>query len=80
VESKRLQRLYDRVRDNRKNCSFEDIRRLLLAVGFTQRNASGSHSTFKCGPLTITVPRRRPVREVYVDEALTLVDQVLREH
>ena len=43
VDSKRVQRLYDQVHRTRKNCSFEDLERLLLAVGFTERRTKGSH-------------------------------------
>lgn len=72
--SKRLQRLYDRVNDNRKDCSFEDIERLLIALGFVARTSSGSHVFFKRGSLAISVPKRKPVKEIYVDQVLGLVE------
>jgi len=79
VESKRVQRHLDRVLATRKNCSFEDIEALLLAVGFVVRKTSGSHVIFKKGTLTISVPRRKPVKETYVEQVLDLVEQALRE-
>jgi antitoxin HicB len=78
VESKRVQRHLDRVLATRKNCSFDDIEALLLAVGFVARKTSGSHVIFKNGPHTISVPRRRPVKETYVEQTLELVNHVLR--
>ncbi len=79
VDSKRIQRLQEQVERNRKNCSYDDLEALLVAVGFTVRRASGSHRIFKKGSVTISVPERRPVREVYVEHALNLVEQALRE-
>lgn len=78
VDSKRVQRLQDRVIATSKNCSYDDLEALLLAVGFTVRKASGSHRIFKCGTHTLTVPERKPVKAVYVEHALAIVDEVLR--
>lgn len=76
AESKRIQRLYEQVLRTRKNCAFEDIERLLLALGFTERKAKGSHRIFKLGNLAISVPQRRPVKENYVDLVLALVQEL----
>jgi len=37
IETKRLQRLFDRVWATRKNCDFTDVRRLPIAIGFQER-------------------------------------------
>ncbi len=73
LDSKRIERLYDQVVASRKHCAFEDLERLLLACGFTVRSTGGSHHVFKNGGLAITVPKRKPVKEVYVSEALALL-------
>jgi predicted RNA binding protein YcfA (HicA-like mRNA interferase family) len=70
---KRLQRLFDQVVKNRKNCRYEDLERLLLAAGFTLRRARGSHIIFKHGSKILSVPKRRPVREHYVDEVISMI-------
>jgi len=70
---KRLQRLYDQVAKNRKNCRYEDLERLLLAAGFTLRKAGGSHMIFKRGSSILSVPKRKPVKEHYVNEALSTI-------
>jgi len=66
----------DAVVRNRKNCPFEDLERLLRAVGFVVRKPGGSHAIFKRGGVTISIPMRRPVREHYVDEVLTLLNSL----
>jgi len=79
IESKRIERLYEQVVKTRKNCAFEDLERLLLALGFVERKAGGSHHIFKLGEKTISVPKRRPVKEHYVDEVLRLTMDILRD-
>jgi predicted RNA binding protein YcfA (HicA-like mRNA interferase family) len=74
IESKRVRRLYQQVQRTRKNCAFEDLEALLLAVGFIERKTSGSHVFFKKGSLAISVPKRKPVKENYVEKALELVE------
>jgi hypothetical protein len=71
---------HDQVAGNRKNCSYEDLERLLETVGFVKRmpRSGSSHVTFKRGPATLTVPRRKPLKEHYVDEALRLIDEGTR--
>ena len=70
---KQLQRLYDQVTKNRKNCLYEDLERLLLAAGFTLRKTGGSHMIFKRGSSILNVPKRKPVKEHYVNEALSTI-------
>lgn len=72
---KRLRRLYDQVAKNRKNCRYEDLERLLLGAGFTLRKTGGSHMIFKRGADILSVPKRKPVKEHYVDEALSMISE-----
>jgi predicted RNA binding protein YcfA (HicA-like mRNA interferase family) len=76
AESKLVQRLYEQVVRTRKNCAFEDIERLLLAAGFTERRGKGSHRIFKLGTITISIPERRPVKENYVEHVLALLQEI----
>jgi predicted RNA binding protein YcfA (HicA-like mRNA interferase family) len=75
-DGKRLRRLYEQVIRNRKNCGFDDLERLLLAVGFTERRASGSHRTFKLGAIVLTVPERKPIKENYVDQVIAIMQEL----
>jgi len=82
VRNSRQERLYAQVSGNRKNCSFDDLARLLEAYGFeSRRKRSGtSHVTFKRpGRNPITVPRARPVKEHYVDVVLEAIDELESE-
>lgn len=76
AESKRVERLYQQVLRTRKNCAFEDLERLLLAVGFTERRGKGSHRVFKFGTITITIPQRHPVKENYVEHVLAILQEL----
>jgi predicted RNA binding protein YcfA (HicA-like mRNA interferase family) len=75
--SRRVERLLARVKSTRKNCTFDDLEALLLAVGFMERKSSGSHVFFKKGPLAISVPKRKPVKENYIEQVLELVGRSL---
>jgi predicted RNA binding protein YcfA (HicA-like mRNA interferase family) len=63
------------VRRTRKNCSYDDLERLLLALGFTVRKTKGSHRIFSETEITISVPERKPVKENYVDAVLALIQE-----
>lgn len=77
--SKRKKRL-EKIRQNPKNVSFEELRKVLEDFGFELVRSKGSHHAFKhelVGDLFV-VPYRRPfIKVVYVVEALDLIDQVV---
>jgi predicted RNA binding protein YcfA (HicA-like mRNA interferase family) len=79
IMSKRKKRL-ERIRQNPKNVSFEDLRKLLEDYGFVLERSSGSHHSFKVeinGEYTLfVVPYRRPVKPNYVRDALKLIDEI----
>jgi len=76
VQSKRVQRLYERVVSNRKNCSFDDLENLLLALGFHERKTSGSHVIFKRDRITISIPKRKAVKENYVEQVIAIIAEI----
>ena len=76
LESKKIQRLYDQVVRTRRNCAYEDIERLLLAVGFKERRARGSHRVFKLGKHVVTIPQRKPVKENYIEHAISILNEL----
>jgi predicted RNA binding protein YcfA (HicA-like mRNA interferase family) len=74
ADAKRIQRLYEQVLKTRKNCAYEDLERLLRALGYTVRKTSGSHRIFtKPGSHPISVPERKPVKENYVEMVLAIL-------
>jgi predicted RNA binding protein YcfA (HicA-like mRNA interferase family) len=75
--SGRIDRRLARVRKVRKNCSFGDIERLLLALGFDERMSRGSHVIFSHRGVTVSVPRQRRVKRHYVEEVLEIAEALL---
>jgi len=73
---KRLQKL----RQNPNNVSFEALQQVLLDFDFELKRSSGSHHTFSITidgtPHILVVPFRRPVKPVYVREALRLIERI----
>jgi predicted RNA binding protein YcfA (HicA-like mRNA interferase family) len=74
TDEKRVERLYAQVVKTRTNCSYGDLERLLLAVGFIVRDGSGSHRIFRRGSDTLVVPKRKPVKRPYVERALRMIE------
>lgn len=76
---KRLQKL----RQNPKNVSFEDLQTVLEDFGFELIRSSGSHHSFSITisgePHLLVVPYHRPVKSIYVREALKLIDLMEQE-
>jgi predicted RNA binding protein YcfA (HicA-like mRNA interferase family) len=74
---KRLQKM----RQNPKNVSFDELRSVLEDFGFELVRTSGSHHSFSIiidgEPRLLVIPYRRPVKVVYVREALKLIDLIL---
>jgi predicted RNA binding protein YcfA (HicA-like mRNA interferase family) len=80
ARTKQQQRCYERVAENRKNCSFADLKQLLEAFGFVERprTSGSSHVIFKHPTMrnSISVPFSRPVKEHYVRQVLKAIAEV----
>ncbi len=80
--SKRQKRL-QRIRQNPKNVSLDDLRSVLEDYGFEYQRTVGSHYTFSymlSGETKIfVVPFERPVKAIYVKRAIKLIDQIIEE-
>lgn len=75
-------KLLDRIRNNPKAVSFDDLDKALHDCGFTRRQPRGgsSHYFYTYGEQTLSVPYKRPyVREIYVKHALALIEQAMEE-
>ena len=79
----RRQKRLERIRRNPNNVSLADLRSVLEDYGFEHRRTSGSHYTFAyvLGGVTrlFTVPFRRPIKPIYVRQALHIIDQIAQE-
>lgn len=70
-----VQNLYEKIKRNPKNVSFEDINTLMEAGGFTHRCKKSSHHIYTHPDLhgiedSVTIPFNRPILEVYIKKAL----------
>lgn len=74
------EKLLERFRQNPRNVRFEEMDKLLLALGF-EKQQKGSHATYVLkGQGRITIPFRKPfILPVYVKEVLNLLDEMTQE-
>lgn len=62
-------KLLERIRSLDKNLRFDEVRKVLEALGYTMTGPRGgsSHKTFrKSGHYPITVPIHEPIKTVYI--------------
>ncbi len=80
--SKRKKRL-QKLRNNPKDVSFDDLRLVLEDYGFELQNIVGSHYTFRImideNPHLLVIPFHRPIKPIYVKKALQLIDRLINE-
>ncbi|MGB9888000.1 MAG: type II toxin-antitoxin system HicA family toxin [Moorellales bacterium] len=72
----KLEKLYQRIRNNPRQVRFDELRRILLRAGFKERQPRGgsSHYTYVKGNKIITIPRNDPVKPEYVKEAIKALE------
>lgn len=72
-----VEKLYEKIVNNRKNVSFEDLDRVLQHFGFKKREGKGSHVVFYHDDILrehLSVPKQRPVlKSAYVNKAIELI-------
>ena len=80
--SRRKKRL-QRIRQNPKNVSLDDLCHALEDYGVMYLQTTGSHYTFRYvlqgQTELLVIPFRRPVKLAYVKQALKLIDQIIEE-
>lgn len=78
--TKRKKRL-DRIRQNPKNVTLGDLQRILEDYGFVLERIEGSHHHFSYvlngQKRLLTVPGKRPLNQVYVKEAIKIIDRLV---
>lgn len=76
----RRRKRYQKIKQNPKNIRFEDLRHLLEDYGFELKRTKGSHHSFvgHVGneKITVVIPYRRPLKEVYVRNALAILEEI----
>ncbi|HEX2058347.1 MAG TPA: type II toxin-antitoxin system HicA family toxin [Actinomycetota bacterium] len=74
---KRLRHL-ESLETDRKSCSPEVLQNALRAFGFKRVRQKGSHATWRhASGLKTVVPIHRPVKQFYVEEAISLCKEVM---
>ena len=80
TEETRRQKRRQKLARNPKNVRFEDVRQLLEAYGFELKRTKGSHHSFvgSIGSerVTVVIPFRRPLKEIYVKRVLAILDEI----
>lgn len=76
-----VQKLYEKIKSNPKNVSYEDIHTLMTAGGFGHRCKNSSHHIYTHPDLhgiedVVTIPFKRPIKEVYIKKALKKLELV----
>ncbi|PSN16201.1 type II toxin-antitoxin system HicA family toxin [filamentous cyanobacterium CCP5] len=70
------EKLRQRLKNNPKNATFSDIRKLLEQEGFGLDRVTGSHHVFIKGEITFVVPvHNNKVKTVYVKRVIELIEQ-----
>lgn len=81
----RRDKLYTKIVNNPSNVNFEDLDRLLKQNGFTCRQPSGgsSHYIYYHPELPpgdkLSIPKAKPIKAIYVKEAINLINKIKEE-
>lgn len=72
----RKQKLLDRLTNNPKDATFDDLRLLLSYEGFELERVTGSHHVFKKAGVRFVIPvHANRVKSVYVRRVIALIQQ-----
>lgn len=70
-------KLIDRMRNNPRDWSVNDLKTLASRRGLDWRQPGTSHVTFSYpGLVPLTVPAHKPVKPIYVKRFLELIDRI----
>jgi hypothetical protein len=77
--SKREKRL-QKIRQNPKNVSMDALEQVLKDYGIDRDHATGGHYIFRYNLngqyLRLTIPYRKPIKAIYVKEAIAVIDRI----
>jgi hypothetical protein len=73
----KVEKLLARMRNNPRDWTVEDIKTLAARYGIDWRQPGTSHITFSYpGQVPLTVPAHKPVKPIYVNRFLALLDNI----
>lgn len=77
---KRRRKRRQKIAKNPENVRFEDLEQLLEDYDFVLKRSKGSHHSFVGyvgdTKMTLVIPFRRPLQEVYVKNVLAILDEI----
>ena len=80
TDETRRQKRRRKIAQKPKNIRFADLQRLLEDYGFELKRTKGSHHSFVGyvgdQKVTVVIPYRRPLKEVYVKKVLKILDEI----
>lgn len=72
----RKDKLIKSMQNNPKDVNFDDLKKVLLDYGYEVENTGGSHWIFRKENFeTQVVPRKKPVKAIYVIRALKAIGE-----
>lgn len=78
----KLQKLFEKIRNNPKQVRFEELDKILIHYGFTKRQPTGgsSHYIYMKDDKIISVPFHQPhIKAVYVERVIDLLEGVIND-
>jgi len=69
-----------KLKQNPKNVRYEELEKILLRLGFTNRQNGTSHVVFKKDKFILPIPKNKPfIKPVYIKEAIKFIEIILDE-
>ena len=79
----KLSKLYAKIVRNPKNVEFEELDKILNRYNFKRRQPrkGSSHYTYSHDKIDdiITIPKDKPLKAIYVKDAITAIEKLIRE-
>ncbi|QGP92569.1 hypothetical protein MGLY_19550 [Neomoorella glycerini] len=72
------EKILEKIKQNPRNVSFNDLDRILRQHGFKcrQLGSGSSHYTYLKDDIRITLPKQNPMRPVYVKITLKAIEEI----
>lgn len=67
-----------KIKNNPTNVKFETLQSILISYGFSERipKSGSSHHTFTYKEYIITIPKKKPVKTIYVKKVLSILEDL----
>lgn len=74
------EKLLRKMRNHQMGWRIEDLKNVAEYFGFTFRQPGTSHVTFSNGSLRVTVPSHKPIKPLYVQMFMAMIDETVKEN